>query len=218
MPKKYMLPPPQKTRSASIWLYMLCGCVVLFAVAYFIPPYLLTRDIRGEDFDSAKWKATPHGECRARMVHDLLENHLLVTHDREQIEALLGKPACSPEGVYLYSLGNCRDKEKNWGGLVIVFDGKTVEEAKVSWFIASGSLPSNEAPTWLEMNGPTKDDAMRRIRNISDYEQDDMGVRYTVNQNQELLAIAPNARDRASFVANFRNGIAGICLLSLKEE
>jgi len=59
---------------------------------------------------------------------------------------------------------------------------------------------------------------MRRIRNISDYEQDDMGVRYTVNQNQELLAIAPNARDRASFVANFRNGIAGICLLSLKEE
>lgn len=134
----------RRTRRLSLWPLV----VLLLVVAGLL---VIQGQWRGVPFDSRDWmgqKLTsgvglpqPGINVRARMVGDLVDNHLRVGMTRRQAEELLGEEDCGGDGVSMYcliirpSFGQKAYARVRWGDadpyLTLTYKRNRLVEAKV---------------------------------------------------------------------------------------
>lgn len=199
-----------------LWFFLVTAIAIMVAFIAFIFFFHLLG-FSGRDFNQNRWQErTSIPTCeRATMLRDLRQNHLAKGMMRKDVEALLGAPTCRYPNSDVYSLGACVPLGKSrWGVLKVVYNQGKHTHNHLYFDKATTPLPSHDMPTFAQYRQNPRMWKEKAL-NLPHWENIN-GVRYSVNRNNELIVATPGGD--FSFIANFYNGLMGVCLISLEQE
>lgn len=184
---------------------ILIGCALTLGyIYYFIAPF------RGAAFDSDIWRFANHERCdRAKMVQDVQDTILHAGTHESTVELALGAPDCRVENsaTVEYTIGECLPWRPGLKAMLRVYytPQKTMIKNHIMWY----TVPTRINYSFEHVTRPDAQKILEEDLKLQGaWVVDDLGVRYAINKNNQLVVLAPNGA--ATFLANYHKGIAGI--------